>query len=68
MVVWDVFRPRVRNIGTDNGPEEIRHRSGSVSSAELDALLDKISRYGINSLSDYELSRLKQAREEMRGK
>ena len=68
MVVWDVFRPRVRNIRTDNGPEEVRHRSGSESSAELDALLDKISRYGINSLSEYELARLRQAREEMRGK
>ena len=68
MVVWDVFRPRVRNVEPDPGPEEVRHRSGPVSSAELDALLDKISRYGINSLSEYELSRLKQAREEMRGK
>ncbi|MBQ7695094.1 MAG: rhomboid family intramembrane serine protease [Lentisphaeria bacterium] len=68
MVVWDVFRPRVRNVRTDDGPEEVRHRSGPVSSAELDALLDKISRYGINSLSEYELARLRQAREEMRGK
>ena len=39
----------------------------SVSPAELDALLDKISREGINSLSEYELGRLKRAREEMRG-
>ena len=36
--------------------------------AELDALLDKISRDGINSLSAYELARLRRAREEMRGK
>ena len=42
--------------------------TGSVSPAELDALLDKVSREGINSLSEYELSRLRQAREEMRGK
>ena len=35
---------------------------------ELDELLDKVSHYGINSLSEYELSRLRQAREEMRGK
>lgn len=68
IIVWDVFRPRVRDVRSDDGPEEIRHRSGRVSSAELDALLDKISRYGINSLSEYELARLKQAREEMRGK
>ena len=40
---------------------------GPVSPAELDALLDKISRRGINSLSEYELARLKRAREEMRG-
>jgi len=68
MVVWDLFRPRVRNIPRDEGPKETAHRSGRVSSAELDALLDKISRYGINSLSEYELARLRQAREEMRGK
>ena len=37
-----------------------------VSQRELDYLLDKISRSGINSLTDYELQRLKQAREEMR--
>ncbi len=40
---------------------------GRVSSHELDALLDKVSRTGINSLSEYELQRLRQAREEMRG-
>ena len=40
---------------------------GRVSPRELDALLDKISREGINSLSEYELARLRQAREEMRG-
>ncbi|MDD3885502.1 MAG: rhomboid family intramembrane serine protease [Victivallaceae bacterium] len=38
-----------------------------VGSHELDTLLDKISRHGINSLSEYELSRLRRAREEMRG-
>ena len=37
-----------------------------VSQRELDYLLDKISRTGINSLSEQELQRLKQAREEMR--
>ena len=40
----------------------------SVSPAELDALLDKISREGINSLSERELARLRRAREEMRGR
>lgn len=38
-----------------------------VSQRELDALLDKISRTGINSLSEYELARLRQVREQMRG-
>ena len=37
-----------------------------VSQRELDYLLDKISRTGINSLTPQELQRLKQAREEMR--
>ena len=37
-----------------------------VSRRELDYLLDKISRTGINSLTEQELQRLKQAREEMR--
>jgi membrane associated rhomboid family serine protease len=37
-----------------------------VSQRELDYLLDKISRSGINSLTEQELQRLKQAREEMR--
>jgi hypothetical protein len=38
-----------------------------VSSKELDALLDKISHEGINSLSEYELARLRKARNQMRG-
>ena len=41
--------------------------STPVSNAELDELLNKISAEGINSLSDYEISRLRQARKEMRG-
>ena len=38
-----------------------------VTQRELDALLDKLSREGINSLSQYELERLKKARRQMRG-
>ena len=38
-----------------------------VTQRELDALLDKLSRDGINSLSEYELQRLKKARRQMRG-
>lgn len=40
---------------------------GKVSQRELDALLDKLSNYGINSLSEYELARLRRARKQMRG-
>jgi membrane associated rhomboid family serine protease len=66
-VVWDIFRKQVRDIPRTPPPDSGRRRTGSVTSAELDALLDKVSREGINSLSEYELSRLRQAREEMRG-
>ena len=38
-----------------------------VSQKELDALLDKLSTGGINSLSEYELERLRKARRQMRG-
>ena len=38
-----------------------------VSQRELDDLLDKLSRDGINSLSAHELERLKKARRQMRG-
>ena len=42
-------------------------RSGRVTQQELDDLLDKISREGINSLSEEEMKRLELAREQMRG-
>ena len=68
MIVWDIFKKRVRNVPFEAPPEEMPRKTGRVTSDELDALLDKISRYGINSLSEHELARLRQAREEMRGK
>ncbi|MBR4253985.1 MAG: rhomboid family intramembrane serine protease [Lentisphaeria bacterium] len=49
------------STGSDYG-----YNSTRVSQRELDYLLDKISRTGINSLTEQELQRLKQAREEMR--
>lgn len=67
-VVWDIFRKQVRDVPRSEPPPEGPRRTGRVSSAELDALLDKVSRYGINALSEHELARLRQAREEMRGK
>lgn len=68
MIVWDLFRSRVKDVKYDEPPKETARKSGRVTSAELDALLDKVSRFGINSLSEHELARLRQAREEMRGK
>ena len=71
-VVWDPlrFKRAIRWRRQDQARPDFRtgfdFRSPSVSRDELDALLDKISRYGINSLSPEELARLKQAREEMR--
>ena len=67
-VAWDPFR---RRGGAKLNWREPRRESphpggGPVSRDELDALLDKISRNGINSLTPEELARLKQAREEMR--
>ena len=67
-VVWDIFRKQVRDVPPREPPKEGPRRTGRVTSAELDELLDKVSRHGINSLSEHELSRLRQAREEMRGK
>ena len=44
-----------------------KQNSGRVTQKELDYLLDKLSEHGINSLSDHELERLRQARKQMRG-
>ena len=68
-VAWDPFRRRggVRINWRGPAPENSPFTGGgAVSRDELDALLDKISRSGINSLTPEELARLKQAREEMR--
>ena len=71
-VAWDPFRRKPKTIWRDYASENRPPRGPSffsdhpVSRNELDALLDKISRDGINSLSPEELARLKQAREEMR--
>ncbi|MDD4817535.1 MAG: rhomboid family intramembrane serine protease [Victivallaceae bacterium] len=67
---WDIFRflrPSQRPGEADfaESRKNWRNPSGPVSQHELDALLDKISRSGINSLSPDEMARLRQAREEM---
>lgn len=70
---WDPFRRKIRPGETPRRfrvtpepPPDLRN-DGPVGSRELDTLLDKVSRQGINSLSEQELARLRQAREEMRG-
>ena len=69
---WDPLRHKPRPGEERVFHEPPRPASGDpdrpVSGAELDALLDKVSRFGINSLSEYELARLRKAREQMRGK
>jgi membrane associated rhomboid family serine protease len=69
-VAWDPFRSKriINWKGPVTGETDATYANDGapVSQRELDALLDKISRYGINSLSPDELARLKQAREEMR--
>ena len=69
-VAWDPFRrgrgSRPRPHEWAPPPRDVPGSGDPVSRRELDALLDKISRDGINSLSPQELARLKQAREEMR--
>lgn len=77
-LAWDPFRrgpatwrPQFRGGNPEpppgGGAGSAARPGGPVGARELDALLDKVSRYGINSLSEYELARLRQAREEMRG-
>lgn len=50
-----------------SGQEKQQTGKGPVTQRELDMLLDKISREGINALSEEEMARLRQAREQMRG-
>lgn len=57
---------RVRNEYRFNSePEGKQNDNGPVSQRELDAILDKISRTGINSLDQHEMQRLRKAREQM---
>ena len=58
--------PPVNPSGSQSGHGG-KDANAPVTQRELDALLDKLSRDGINSLSEYELQRLKKARRQMRG-
>ena len=53
--------------GASSSNNNSDNSNAPVTQRELDALLDKLSREGINSLSPYELERLKKARRQMRG-
>ena len=75
---WDPLRAVSRKIAPSPRPpraepftphqaQENSTNNSKVSQRELDALLDKLSNYGINSLSEYELQRLRRARKQMRG-
>lgn len=55
-------RSEYRNSGAQSHSSR---DDGPVSQRELDDLLDKISRTGINSLNPHEMERLKRAREQM---
>lgn len=57
--------PAAGNDGAQNGPEPHITR---VSQQEVDRLLDKISREGVNSLTDYERAELQYFREQMQSK
>lgn len=64
--------PRWEEVKAENTPPPPTADKGNanntrVSQRELDALLNKLSEYGINSLSEYELERLRKARKQMRG-
>ena len=74
-LAWDPLRlkRKPRNTGyiTPEPEKEKPFSPGTpgtpVSQKELDFLLDKLSREGINALSEAELERLRQARRQMRG-
>ena len=67
-LVWDPLRwkPDFHSYKFSGEKPISFDNSTPVSTDELDYLLDKISRGGVNSLTPEEYQRLKQAREEMR--
>ena len=65
--VPDVSKFTPPPVNRSSEPPPSGSSEAPVTQRELDALLDKLSRDGINSLSEYELLRLKKARRQMRG-
>ena len=68
---WHYSTPSTSNPDSyrhpHNDDESGDSHDGKVTQRELDFLLTKLSRSGINSLTEDELARLRQAREQMRG-
>lgn len=71
---WDPLRKIFRSIPktefkipTPKSTSKSSSTNSRVTSQELDALLNKLSSSGINSLTEYELERLRKARRQMRG-
>ena len=60
-------RPQPDSTFNGSGNTAFGNSNAPVTQRELDALLDKLSREGINSLSPHEFERLKKARRQMRG-
>ena len=69
--VYDIFKflkiPAFRRVPRNLTNKAVKNwKMTGVSAARIDEILDKISKNGINSLTEEELSALKQARENMR--
>ena len=62
---WDDVK--TESTSTPQPEAKTGNNNSRVSQRELDALLNKLSEQGINSLSEYELERLRRARRQMRG-
>ena len=73
LLPWDPFRSIMKKMPSPPQTEAKKSssytysKSDKVSQKELDELLDKLSTSGVNSLSEYELERLRLARRQMRG-
>ena len=75
-VAWDPIKKlfgnkkiikEAKTTSSDNYKGQKLDPNTPVTSKQLDELLDKISKEGINSLSEYELALLRKARAQMRG-
>jgi rhomboid family protein len=63
---WTVNTPPLNFESKSKFDFENKDEGTPVSQKELDHLLDKVSRHGINSLSEAEMATLRKAREQMR--